>query len=60
LDLKKRVNSIYVKHTGQKPALIQKSMERDNFMTAEVARNFGLVDKIITHRNELEIKFSNL
>lgn len=50
LDLKKRLNQIYVKHTGQKLAHIEKNMERDNFMTSEKALEFGLIDKIVTSR----------
>lgn len=50
LDLKARLNQIYVDHTGQKLATIEKNMERDNFMPAEKAKEFGLVDHIVTHR----------
>jgi ATP-dependent Clp protease protease subunit len=48
--LKKRLNEIYVKHTGQKLSAIEKSMERDNFMTAEKAKEFGLIDQVIDKR----------
>ncbi|MFT6346884.1 MAG: ATP-dependent Clp protease protease subunit [Myxococcota bacterium] len=50
LDLKKRLNEIYVKHTGQKLSVVEKSMERDNFMTPEKAVEFGLIDKIMEKR----------
>lgn len=50
LSLKARLNQIYVKHTGQKLATIEKNMERDNFMNAEAAKEFGLVDQIIEKR----------
>jgi len=50
LSLKLRLNQIYVKHTGQKLAHIEKNMERDNFMTAEMAKDFGLIDQIIEKR----------
>lgn len=50
LNLKKRLNNLYVKHTGQKLATVEKSMERDNFMSAEDALKFGLVDKIVDVR----------
>jgi ATP-dependent Clp protease protease subunit len=50
LSLKKRLNQLYVKHTGQKLAIVEKNMERDNFMDAEKAKEFGLVDQIITSR----------
>jgi ATP-dependent Clp protease protease subunit len=51
LSLKARLNQIYVKHTGQKLAHIEKNMERDNFMTADVAKEFGLVDDVIEKRS---------
>lgn len=50
LELKDRLNKIYVKHTGQKLAHIEKNMDRDNFMTAEMALEFGLIDKIVEER----------
>jgi ATP-dependent Clp protease protease subunit len=50
LALKKRLNEIYVKHTGQNLDTIEKSMERDNFMTPEMAVEFGLIDKIMQNR----------
>lgn len=51
LSLKARLNQIYVKHTGQKLAHVEKNMERDNFMTADMAKEFGLIDQIIEKRN---------
>lgn len=53
LSLKARLNQIYVKHTGQKLAVVEKNMERDNFMNAEAAKNFGLVDLIVEKRGEV-------
>ncbi len=50
MSLTRRLNEIYVKHTGQKLATIEKSMERDNFMTAEKAKEFGLIDAVIEKR----------
>ena len=50
LEIKKRLNQMYVKHTGKTLSIIEKAMERDNFMTAEAAKQFGLVDKVITAR----------
>jgi ATP-dependent Clp protease protease subunit len=50
LNLKRRLNEIYTKHTGQKLSMIEKSMERDNFMSAQEALDFGLIDEIITKR----------
>ena len=48
LSLKKRLNEIYVTHTGQKLATVEKAMERDNFMSPQQAKEFGLIDKVIT------------
>ena len=50
LEIKKRLNQMYVKHTGKSLSVIEKAMERDNFMTADAAKQFGLVDKVITSR----------
>jgi ATP-dependent Clp protease protease subunit len=50
MALKKRLNEIYVVHTGQDLETIEKSMERDNFMSPEKAKEFGLVDNVITKR----------
>ena len=52
LAIKARLNQIYVEQTGQKLSVIEKAMERDNFMTAEEAKNFGLIDEVITKRLE--------
>ena len=50
LDLKKRLNMIYVKHTNQKIASVEKALDRDNFMTSEQALEWGIIDKIIDRR----------
>jgi ATP-dependent Clp protease protease subunit len=47
LNTKRRLNDIYVKHTGQPLKKIEDVMERDTFLTAETAKDFGLVDKVI-------------
>ena len=52
LKTKKRLNEIYVEHTGQDIETIQKNMERDKFFTSEEALEFGLIDKIIDKRPE--------
>jgi ATP-dependent Clp protease protease subunit len=52
LNLKKRLNEIYVKHTGQPYKAIEDALERDKFLTAEMAKEFGLVDKVIDRRPE--------
>ncbi len=53
LNMKKRLNKIYADKTGQKLAVIEKAMERDNFMTPEEAKKFGLIDHIVTSREEV-------
>ena len=50
--LKKRLNEIYVKHTGRDYETIHQALERDNFMTAEAANEFGLIDDILHKRPE--------
>lgn len=50
LALRARLNEIYVEHTGQKLDVIEKAMERDNFMTPMEAKAFGLVDEVVTKR----------
>jgi ATP-dependent Clp protease protease subunit len=50
LSLKARLNQIYVKHTGKPLNEIEQSMERDNFMNAEKAKEFGLIDEILEKR----------
>ena len=49
-SLKKRLNEIYVKHTGKDMKTIEVALERDNFLTAEAARDFGIVDKVLDKR----------
>ena len=50
LSLKKRLNEIYSKHTGKTVDEIKSALERDNFMTADVAQAFGLIDKVVEKR----------
>lgn len=50
LSLKKRLNEIYVKHTGQDLKAVEDALERDNFMTSENAKSFGLIDNVIDKR----------
>lgn len=54
LSLKKRLNDMYVTHTGQKLAVIERGMERDNFMSAEKAKEFGLIDEVVTSRPDVK------
>jgi ATP-dependent Clp protease protease subunit len=51
LSLKKRLNEIYSKHTGKSVEEIKNALERDNFMTADVAKSFGLVDEVVVNRS---------
>ena len=51
LSLKKRLNEIYSKHTGKSVNEIKTALERDNFMTAETAKAFGLVDEVVEKRS---------
>ena len=51
LSLKKRLNEIYSKHTGKTVDEIKSALERDNFMTADVARSFGLIDEVVEKRS---------
>jgi ATP-dependent Clp protease, protease subunit len=52
LNIRKRLNEIYQKHTGQAIKKIEEALERDQFFTAESAREFGLIDKVIDKRFE--------
>ncbi|MGB3445437.1 MAG: ATP-dependent Clp protease proteolytic subunit, partial [Xanthobacteraceae bacterium] len=52
LNLKKRLNEIYVKHTGQTYKAIEDALERDKFLTSDQAKEFGLIDKVIDKRVE--------
>ena len=51
LSLKKRLNEIYSKHTGKSVDDVKSALERDNFMTAEVAKDFGLIDEVVEKRS---------
>lgn len=50
LRMRANLNQIYVKHTGRKLADIEKAMERDNFMSADEAKKFGLIDEVVEER----------
>ena len=50
MSLKKRLNEIYSKHTNKSVDEIKKALERDNFMTPENAKDFGLIDKVVSKR----------
>ena len=51
LSLKKRLNEIYSKHTGKSVDEIKSALERDNFMTADAAKSFGLLDEVVDKRS---------
>lgn len=53
LELKKRLNRIYAENTGNKLPVIEKAMDRDNFMSPEEAKSFGLIDNIVKNRLEI-------
>ncbi len=54
VKLKRRLNEIYSKHTGQTVEAIEKMLDRDTYMTAEEANNFGLLDQVMARRPETE------
>ena len=54
IKMKRRLNEIYVRHTGQDYATIEKTLDRDYFLSAEDARTFGIVDEVITKRHPLD------
>lgn len=54
LDLRGRLNQIYATHTGQDVKTIEKALERDNFMTSDAAKEFGLIDEVIEKRPDQE------
>jgi ATP-dependent Clp protease protease subunit len=56
MKVKKMLHEIYAKHSGKTIAQVAKSMERDNFMSANEAKDFGLVDKIIQNRDLMLVK----
>ena len=55
LNLKKRLNSIYVKHCKQKLSKVETTLDRDNFMTAEEAQGWGIIDKIVNTRKNTDV-----
>jgi len=54
LQLRARLNEIYAHHTGQEVAAVEAAMERDNFMTPDQAKAFGLVDEVVAKRPEAD------
>src|SRR5215471_13063669 len=60
IKMKRRLNEIYVKHTGQEYTVIEKTLDRDYFLTAEEAMKFGLIDKVLSTREAMEEKIQKL
>jgi ATP-dependent Clp protease protease subunit len=54
LKMKRRLNEVYVKHTGQPFEVIEKTLDRDHFMTAEQAKAFGIIDNVREKREDAE------
>jgi ATP-dependent Clp protease protease subunit len=54
IKMKRRLNEIYVRHTGKDYETIEKTLDRDYFLTAEEAKDFGLIDKVLTTRDALD------
>jgi len=60
IKMKRRLNDVYVKHTGKDYETIERTLDRDYFMSAEDARAFGIVDEVISKRNPAEEKIDRL
>jgi ATP-dependent Clp protease protease subunit len=54
IKMKRRLNEVYVKHTKRGYDVIEKTLDRDYFMSAEQAQEFGLIDKVLEKRDEAE------
>ncbi|MBD5398733.1 ATP-dependent Clp endopeptidase proteolytic subunit ClpP [bacterium] len=54
LNIRHRMNSLYSFHTGRPIEEVEKAVERDNFMSAEEAKNFGLIDNVVTNRGDIK------
>ncbi len=54
IKMKRRLNEIYVKHTSQPYDVIERTLDRDYFMTAEQAKEFGIIDKVLSSRDEVD------
>ena len=55
LKMKRRLNEIYVKHTGQPYDKIEATLDRDHFMTADQSKDFGLIDRVLSSREEMDL-----
>jgi ATP-dependent Clp protease protease subunit len=54
IKMKRRLNEVYVKHTGRDYETIERTLDRDHFMTSEEAMEFGIIDKVISSRETIE------
>jgi ATP-dependent Clp protease, protease subunit len=55
IKMKRRLNEVYVKHSGQPYEKIEQTLDRDYFMTAEQAKSFGIIDRVLSRRDEVEL-----
>ena len=58
IKMKKRLNEMYVHHTGKQYEIIERTLDRDHFMTADESKDFGLIDKVINSRDDVELELS--
>ena len=56
IKMKRRLNEVYVKHTGQSYEVIERTLDRDYFMTADQAQEFGLIDKVLSSRERSRLR----
>ncbi|HRD76544.1 MAG TPA: ATP-dependent Clp protease proteolytic subunit [Hyphomicrobiaceae bacterium] len=54
IKMKRRLNEVYVKHTNQKYETIERTLDRDYFMTSEQAQEFGIIDRVLTKRDDID------
>ncbi len=54
VKMKKRLNEVYAKHTGQSLEVIERTLDRDHFMTSDEAKDFGIIDQVLTERADVE------
>ncbi len=54
VKMKKRLNEVYAKHTGQSMEVIERTLDRDHFMTSDEAKKFGIIDRVLTERADVE------
>jgi len=59
IKMKRRLNEVYVKHTGRTLEEVEKTLDRDHFMDADEAKDWGVIDKILTTRQEIEGAVAN-